>query len=331
VICVTPTGLVPQAGPAAWTGASLTPADWMLPVGAEQAAELAAAAQSGRRPERAEDAPLPQFAPLLQMVAERLEHGRGFVLLRGLSPEQLGPQGAEAALLVLAAHLGTALAQDETGTLIGSLAGPTAGAEEPARFHADPADVVALFCLRQPKEGGSVTLVSAPALHNALLKSDRAALAVLHSPLPHRAVRRGPLAAPLEPDTEAPCMLPVFSTASGAFVGRYDRQAMPDPLPEPAQVAALAALDAAAAAPGQALSIPLHAGDLLLYNPQLVWKRAAAGEARPAGEADRHLLRLWLATPLSRALPESFRAVFGETAAGARRGGVPTADRMVGG
>ena len=54
------------------------------------------------------------------------------------------------------------------------------------------------------------------------------------------------------------------------------------------------------------------------------------GETRVADEAERQLLRLWLATPMSRALPESFRAVFGETAAGATRGGVPAASRMVG-
>lgn len=312
--------LVPQAGPAVWTGSALTPNDWMVPLGAGAARELAAAAAAlgTRRPERAEDAPLPQLGPLLQAVAERLEHGRGFALLRGLPVERLGAAGAEAAMLVLAAHLGTALPQDGQGSLVGSLVGPAAGAAEPLgpiRFHADPADAVALFCLRQPAQGGSITLVSAPALHNALLRTDRAALAALHAPLPHGGAAQRP----------------VFSTASGAFVGRYERDALPDPLPDPAQAAAVAALDAAAAAPGQALSIPLHAGDLLLYNPHLVWKRAMPGERQAAPEAERELLRLWLATPNSRALPESFRPVFGETAAGAMRGGVPGPARMVGG
>ena len=318
-----PPRLVPQAGPAVWTGAALTPADWMVPLGAEAGAELAAALAGlgGRRPERAEQAPLPGLGPVLQAVAERLEHGRGFVLLRGLSLDRFEPGEAEAALLVLAAHLGTALPQDAGGSLVGSLAGFGTEAAEPIRFHADPADVVGLFCLRQPRGGGSVTLVSAPGLHNALLKSDRAALAVLHAPLPHRGADPG----------DQPQFRPVFSTESGAFVGRYDRGAMADPLPEPAQVAALAALDTAAAAPGAALSIPLHPGDLLFYNPQLVWKRVTAGETAPASETERHLLRLWLATPFSRALPESFRPVFGETAAGAPRGGAASAVRMVGG
>ena len=321
---ISPPRLVPQAGPAVWTGAALTPADWMVPLGAEAGAELAAALSQlgGRRPERAEQAPLPGLGPVLQGVSERLENGRGFVLLRGLSLGRFEPgDEAQAALLVLAVHLGTALPQDAGGSLVGSLSGFGAEAADPVRFHADPADAVGLFCLRQPREGGSVTLVSAAALHNALLRSDRTALAVLHAPLPHRGADLG----------DQPQFRPVFSTQSGAFVGRYDRGAMADPLPEPAQVAALAALDAAAAAPGAALSIPLHPGDLLFYNPQLVWKRVAVGEAAAVPEAERHLLRLWLATPFSRALPESFRPVFGETAAGAPRGGAASAVRMVGG
>ncbi|MCO6414938.1 TauD/TfdA family dioxygenase [Siccirubricoccus sp. KC 17139] len=282
----------------------MTPADWMLPVGAELAAALA------------EPDPAARLAPLLGPVAERLEHGRGFVLLRGLPLEKLA--APEAALLALGQGLGTPLPQDATGRLVGMLAGPGAASGGPARFHADPADAVALLCLQQAREGGEVTLVSAPALHNALMKSDRAALATLHQPFPHLGA-------------EAPLPLPVFSTASGAFVGRYDRESMLETALEPAQLAALAALDDAAAAPGQALTIPLHAGDLLLHNPHLVWKRVAAGEAPPPEEAVRQLLRLWLALPGSRALPESFRAVFGETAAGAPRGGVATPPGLVGG
>ena len=56
-----------------------------------------------------------------------------------------------------------------------------------------------------------------------------------------------------------------------------------------------------------------------------------AGAGAAADEASRELLRLWLSTPGSRALPESFGAVFGTTAAGAPRGGVAAAYGLVGG
>jgi hypothetical protein len=165
-----------------------------------------------------------------------------------------------------------------------------------------------------------VLLHSAANLHNELMRRDRAALAALHAPLPHR--RGG--GAPAEP----PLMLPVFGTTGGAFVGRYDRAAVLDPLLDPSQAAAVAALDAAAAAPGQALAIPLRAGDLLLLNPHLVWRR---GPTAADGAGDPRLLGVWLSTRTSRALPESFRAVFGEPAPGARRGGAPAGPGMVGG
>src|SRR3954452_20169263 len=130
-----PPRLSPQAGPSVWIGASLTPADWMLPVGADVATALAEPAGAG----------VPRLAPLLRQVAERLEHGRGLVLLRGLKIDQLAEP--EAALLALGQQIGTVLPQDAGGRLVGRLDGPGIGDAAPTRFHADPADAVALLCL----------------------------------------------------------------------------------------------------------------------------------------------------------------------------------------
>lgn len=316
---IMPPRLTPQTGLSAWTGAALTPADWMLPIGAEETAGLEALAA-------APAAPIPpRLAALAETVAERLEHGRGLVLIRGLPLERLGPEGAEAVLLALGARIGVTLPQDAAGRLVTRLDGP--GPAEGAgavRFQADPADAVALLCLRQTEAGGRATLVSAPALHNALLRAERAALAVLHAGLPYRI--------PTAPEGQA--LMPVFSQTSGAFVGRCDHAALAEAAMTPEQRAALAALEAAAAAAGQALSVPLHPGDLLLRNPHLVWKQGAdPAPAAEEGGAGRHLLRLWLAMPNSRALPQSYGAVFGTTAAGAPRGGVGAgpARAMVGG
>lgn len=303
-----PLRLVPQAGPAAWSGADLTPADWMLPIGAEEAAELEAGLDAPAA------ARLPRLGPLLGQVAERLETGRGFVLLRGLPLGRFDtPARLEAMLRLIGARLGTALPQDGAGSLVlGQTggAGPPLGA--PMRFKADPADAVVLLCLRQEPTGGSVTLLSAPALHNALLKQDRAALATLHRGLPQ-----------ITPEGGAPVPVPVFSTEGGVFVSRCDHDAIAEAALGEAERAALAALEGVAAAPGLALNVPLHPGDLLFRNPLLVWKRAGAEDAADVPEAGkRALLRLWLSTPGARTLPESYRAVFRSVEAGARRGGV---------
>ncbi len=316
---VIPPRLVPRAGPNVWTGETMLPSHWMLPVGADAAAELLAvvAALDGKRPDRPEDAPLPRLAPVLREAADRLENGAGFALLRGLAADRFTAESAAAALLAVAAHLGAALPQDADGTLV---APPKTSA---GQLLAEPADAVAVFCLRALPEGEAVLLHSAANLHNELMRRDRAALAALHTPLPHR--RGGG-------DTSSePLMLPVFGTTGGSFVGRYDRAAVLDALLDPAQAAAVAALDAAAAAPGQALAIPLRAGDLLLLNPHLVWRRGSPAAPDPTGGGEPRLLGAWVSTRTSRALPESFRAVFGETAAGAHRGGAPGGPGMVGG
>ncbi|WP_043340864.1 hypothetical protein [Belnapia moabensis] len=252
-----PPRLIPQAGPAAWAGSALTPADWMIPAGAEAAAELA-------EPDAAQR---PQLTALLRQVAERLDDGRGFCLLRGLNLDRLAEP--EAALLALGGLLGRPL--------------PPEAAATPAGFHADPADILALLCLGSLAEG-AVSLVAAAALHNALLKADRAALTVLHRDFPY-----GEAAAQ-----------PVFATAEGAFLSHLDRAAMAAARLDPAQQAALDALEAVAAAPGQALALPLHAGDLLLVNPRLVWLRLAA-------ESAALLRRLRLDRPGPRSLPATFR------------------------
>jgi len=282
----------------------------MVPVGAEAATALEAATATADGPAT----PPAPLAALLRSVGDRLDHGRGFALLRGLDLDRLQAHGAEATLLIIGTWLGTALPQDASGALVGRLAstapGPVATA---SRFHADPADLVALLCLRQPAEGGTVTLVSAPALHNALLKTDRAALGELHGMLPHR-----PLLG------VAPDPRPIFDTTGGRFSGRYDRHALQDAALTAAQHTALVALDAAAAAPGQALSIALHAGDLLLYNPNLVWKQVSS-DAGPAPDAiPRALLRLWLARAGSSRLQPAPPGSAGRPGAG-------PAQRMVGG
>jgi hypothetical protein len=317
--------MVPQAGPAAWRAADLRPADWMMPLGAEDAAEIEAAlaALGGRAPLAAGEAALPRLGAVLRQAASRLDTGRGFVLLRGLPMDRLGEGQAEALLLVLGVHLGRAIPQGEGGELVQRLASPASGAER-WRFHADAADAVVLLTLRQPPEVDPAMLVAAAAVHNEMLKRDRAALELLYAPLPHLQMR-GPGLEPAAVD------LPVFSTASGAFVGRYARDAIEGaqrlpqtPRLSAAQVEALDRLDAICAEPGLALRMEVRPGDVLLFNPLQVWKRRAewpaedavaesspgapVAETQDAG-ASRQALRLLLLTPTSRALPQGLVAI----------------------
>lgn len=301
--------LVPQLGPAAWRAADLRPADWMIPLGAEDAAEIAAvfATLGGRAPLSAAEAPLPRLGPLLRQAATRLDSGHGFALLRGLKLEDQ----AEELLQVLGTHLGHAVPQGTGGRAVARIASPATGLAR-WRFRAEAADIVALLTLRQPPGADPAMLVAAAAVHNEMMRRDRRALEALHAPLPHLLRAPGPGAAPLVVD------LPVFSTASGAFTGRYARDAIEaaqrlptTPRLAAAQVQALDLLDAICSEPGLALKLDLRPGDVLLLNPLQVWQRLAerAPETDAPEPAAGEVLRLLLVTPSSRALPGGMPAL----------------------
>lgn len=221
-----PRRIAPEAGPHLWNAGALSPADWMLPLGAEAAAEAHHATPG---------APLPRLDPVLSRVVERLLHGRGFVLLRGLPP----PEDPGALLRLLGARMGEALPTEPSG------AGP---------LFNEACDMLLLLCT----DSATVTLRSAAAVHNALLKADRAALELFHRPLAQ---------------AEGGVEMPVFSVSAGVFSARLDRAALAHAAPPEA----LAALDQAFDAPGLALNLPLRPGDVLALNPFLVWAGRARG------------------------------------------------------
>ncbi|MDB5369122.1 MAG: hypothetical protein JWP20_680 [Roseomonas sp.] len=224
-----PRRVAPESGPHLWSAEALSPADWMIPLGAEAAAEMAAGLASPGMP-------LARLDPLLSRVVERLAHGQGFVLLRGLP----APDDTAALLGLLGSRIGRPV-----------LPPPDPGAP----FLTAPADIVLLVC----EEAKTVVLRSAAAVHNAMMKANRAALEVLYRPLPHGE------------DLD----LPVFAVSSGVFSARLDRAAIGRATPPEA----LAALDAALDTPGLALTLPLRPGDVLCLNPFLVWASGAAGLA----------------------------------------------------
>lgn len=165
-----PRRIAPQTGPHLWSGAALYPADWMLPLGGEIRAEI----------EVAPGLPVPRLDPLLGQMAERLAHGPGFCLMRGLPL----PEEPSALLGRLGSRIGRPLHTSPS-------AGPV---------YAEPCDALLLLC----REAGEAVLHSAAALHNLLLKADRAALDVLYRTLP---------------GGEGP-PLPVFAVTQGVFAAR---------------------------------------------------------------------------------------------------------------
>ena len=65
-------------------------------------------------------------------------------------------------------------------------------------------------------------------------------------------------------------------------------------------------------------------GDIVLMNNLVLLHRRSEFKDFDDPARKRHLLRIWLATPISRPLDPRFAASYGETAAGAVRGGMRT-------
>src|SRR5262245_41919776 len=85
----------PIGGPAAWEGSDLARSDtWIYRLGASEIAELESAMSSASSTSKSlfditrEDFPLEGFARTLEGIADELENGRGFVLIRGLPVER---------------------------------------------------------------------------------------------------------------------------------------------------------------------------------------------------------------------------------------------------
>ena len=86
------------------------------------------------------------------------------------------------------------------------------------------------------------------------------------------------------------------------------------------QIAALDAFDALADNPRLNIIFNLEAGDILFVHNHTVMHDRMAYEDWGEGEGRRHLLRLWLAVPGARPLPDHYKHRFGSVTVGDRGG-----------
>lgn len=262
-----------------------------------------------------------------------IEHGVGWMLLRSF-PLDLGDLRAiKRAYLAIGRCLGTPVSQTHAGNALGEVEDRGKDAQDPTvrghqtnaelPFHCDRCDVVGLLCVRNGARGGRSQLACAPAVLRTLIDEHPAIALRLFKPLPHD--RRGEQLA----DEESWVPLEIFSFVQGRFVSRYIRRFIESaarfgPLAQltAESVADLDVLDAILAQPGRAVEMDFKPGDLQLVNNYTVWHARTAYEDSATDER-RLLLRLWLSSPLSRALPATFKPLYGAIGAGELRGGVP--------
>lgn len=327
-------------GPSAWIGADLRgrPEAWLHRLTPEEVADLEQAARHylalGRDIGQMTAAafPLGPFADHLRTLKEKLLHGIGFEVLRGLPVARYDQQTAAAIFCGVGAHLGMARSQNAAGHVLGHVRNTGADPTDPnariyqtnARqsFHTDSADVVGLLCLREARSGGDSLLVSAETLYNRLRVECPELLARLFDPI--ATDRRGEVPPGMQPFMTIPPLNWHESYLTVFYQRQYidSAQRFPEaPRLTDAHIAALDRFDALADDPELHLAMRLQPGDMqFVYNHGQLHDRTGFTDW-PDPTRRRHLLRLWLSVSGDRPLPECFRQRYGSIEIG-NRGGI---------
>ena len=343
----------PIEGPSAWIGDDMA-ADqrWTFPLAADELAEIDAALARVREKSihwealvRA-DFPLPRLQPKLDALAGELESGRGIARLTGLPVARYSEDDLRLIWMGIGCALGQPLHQDFRGQLMRDIrdTGRDVDAEYghqmrdksgqafvsskartlsngPLRFHNDRCDVVALFCIRAARKGGANRIASTAGVHNVILHRRPDLLVILYAPLVRSRLGE-------EQGGEAMTYaLPVFGMEDGKLTSHYSRtyieaaQEMPEVPPLSAET--WAAIDMLQSVSDEiSYEFTQAPGDMTFFNNHAVYHARAAFEDAPGTSSERLLMRLWLSMPNSRALPADHAVLWGNVAAGARRGGI---------
>ena len=329
-------------GPAAWLGADMAndEAAWLYHLSSDAISDLENAARHylslGRDVGEitAADFPLSAFAGHLQALKEKLLHGNGIEVLRGLPVAKYSQEFAATVFCGIGAHLGSAQSQNAAGHILGHVRDLGASSQDPntriyqtserQTFHTDSADVVGLLCLREAKEGGRSLLVSAETIYNRMRALRPDLLEKLFDPI--ATDRRGEV-----PDGSLPWMtIPPLSWHEGRLTVFYQRQYIDSAQRfegamrlTPVHVQALDLFDALANDPELHFGMQLQPGDMqFVYNHSQLHDRTAFVDwLEPAKR--RHLFRLWLSVAGDRPLPDCFKQRYGSIEIG-QRGGIVT-------
>src|ERR1700752_148859 len=316
-----------------WYGAEATDyTDWVEEISADQIGEVETAVQKW---ERGEEILLPALAPRLKEILDELVNERGFVLIKRLPIERWTRRQAAIAFLIIGAQLGNLRMQNAEGHLLGHVRDLGGSGDDPntriyqtrerQTFHTDSCDFVGLLCLQTAKSGGLSSLVLSTTIFNEMRRRRRDLLKVLLEPI--ETDRRGEV-----PEGSKPYFnIPIFNYHNGLISSIYQRQYIesarrfPGVTPlTPLQIEALDLFDKLANDPKLNLMMELQPGDIQLVHNHTILHDRTAFEDYPEPERKRHLLRLWLAPPNARPLPDVFAERFGSTTPG-DRGGVVVA------
>jgi Taurine catabolism dioxygenase TauD, TfdA family len=332
----------PIASPAVWRGPELVKrTDWIHTLTSNEIAEIEDALHKAKRLgvtletiER-HTFPLAAFPRIVERAHVQLENGPGMFLIRGFPTERYPAADLRMIYWALGKYLGTAVTQSAEGDVLGDvrdlkvdLSGPKGrGYKTNAEleYHTDSCDVVALFVLRTAKAGGRSMIASSVAAHNEVLKRRPDLLEVLYQPFTWSLQNQN------LPGGTPTYGQPIFTMHEGHFACRYIRthirsaQRYPEVprLTEP-QNEAIALLDSIVADEAMHFSMMFQPGDIQILNNHVTLHARTHYEDYDEPDRKRHLLRMWLSMPNTRALSPALGQIYKDRRAGAVRGGFPS-------
>lgn len=307
----------PITGPAAWRGSELAGNDsWVFNLSDSEVASIDRALKSVRAQRlnlstmRPKDFQVPELGDCLRQCVHELEAGRGFLLLRGLPVDRYSDEDIALAYYGIGLNMGLPVRQNPAGELLGLVMNVGDLNDKQTRvyetnaylpYHTDPSDVVGLLCLRQAREGGLSSLVSAATVYNAILEKHPQFLALLYRPMFYAHLGDG-----------EPKLSPIFSHHKGQLSCRYLRQyielghdAKGLPLSR-IEVEALNLIDSITHDAHLRLDMMLKPGDLQFANNYAVLHSRTSFKDFDEPSARRKMLRLWLKMPNARELAPDF-------------------------
>lgn len=306
---------------AAWRGAELTSDAWTYELDRSEIDELEAALAASKRRRRetaelvADDFPLSSLRDRISQWRLELEHGRGFVVIRGVPVDRWTPAEVERFFWCFGLHLGVPGAQNPEGHLLGHVRDTGLSAEghgvrryktaADIAYHCDAADAVGLLCLRPAASGGRSRIVSSVSVYNQLLARRPDLAARLYRPFMLDTHGEGGVDYfPIRPCRHFRGSLRTFFH-SDYFRSAFDYPAVAAPSGEDLELLDL--YEQIAGDPDLYLEMDFEPGDIQLLSNHVVLHARTAYTDDPDPSRKRHLLRLWLSLPTNVSLGERLR------------------------
>ena len=324
---------------AAWRAAGIAVGGrWLRRLTASETASVAAILPAVRATGKAmleltrDDVPLGAFAAVLEEMTGQLEHGIGFMTLRGLPSDRFSAEDNRLLFWAIGTHLGVARPQGKASQLMSDVradGGQYRGAggrgyntNAELDYHVDGTDVVGLYCLQTARSGGLSRVASSVAIHNEILRREPDLVERLFEVFPYNRQNE-------EAEDEPPFyMAPVYSLRDGQFAARYIRnhirssQTRTDtPQLTERDHRALDIIQELAETDEFRFDMALDRGDMQFVNNHVLIHSRTHFEDHDEPERRRHLLRLWLSVPNGRPLCEGLRDAYKSVERNTVRGG----------